>query len=97
MAKQTTLASQLSKVEKERLELEAKEDQEVSERPIIDGKVWVRLVRPHLDANGRLHEPGVVALDPDFIPKSAKVLSRMDAVIAASGVDADELLKETGE
>jgi len=97
MAKQTTLASQLSKVEKERIALEAQEDQEVVERPVIDGKVWVRLVRPHLDANGRLHEPGIAALEPDFIPKSAKVLSRFEAAIAASGIDADEFLKETEE
>ncbi len=95
MAKATTLVAQLSKVEKERQELEAKEDQAIAERPIVDGKVWVRLIRPHLDANGQLHEPGIVALDPDFIPKSAKVLTRMEAVVMASGVNADELLKET--
>lgn len=93
MAKPTTLASQLSKMEAERVASEAQEDKAVVERPVIDGKVWVRLIRPHLDASGKLHEPGIAALDPDAVPSSAKVLSARAAEAAASGLDADELLK----
>jgi len=75
MAKATTLVSQIAKTAAERQAAEASEDKAVAGRPVIPGKVWVRLIRPHLDADGRLHPPGVVALDERAVPSSAKRLS----------------------
>lgn len=83
MAKTTTLVSQLNKVEAERQAQEAAEDRELATRSVPEGKVWVRLIRPHYDANGVLHEPGVVALDPAAVPKSAKVLTKKQAAAVA--------------
>jgi hypothetical protein len=93
MTKPTTLVSQLNKMEAERKINEAKEDEAFADRQIIDGKVWVRLIRPCYDSEGRLHTEGITALRPEEVPSSAKFLSKVDAQAAAKaakGGAADE-------
>lgn len=78
-SKPTSLAAQLTKDDLAKRAEEAKEDAKVSSLAAPKGKVWVRLVRAHYDANGVLHPPGITQLDADAVPKSAKVLTKSEA------------------
>lgn len=78
MTKQTSLAMQVARAAQQDVAEAAAEDLAVSKREVPEGKVWVRLIRGHLDRFGVMHLPGVVALDVGFVPESAKVLSKED-------------------
>ena len=84
--KQTSLASTVARQEAAARKKDEKEDEQIAARAAPAGKTWVRLIRPHYDAEGTYHEVGPALLDSDAIPSSAKVLSRADAKTA----EADE-------
>lgn len=90
MAKPTSLAAQLKRDDEAAKIAEAKEDAAVAVKPVAEGKVWARLVRPHYDSEGVLHQPGIVQLDADKVPKTAKVLSKEQAVAELKAEDEDE-------
>lgn len=90
MAKPTSLAAQLKRDDEAAKIAEAKEDAAIAAKPAAEGKVWVRLVRPHYDSEGVLHAAGVVQLDADKVPKTAKVLSKEQAVAELKADDEDE-------
>ncbi len=75
MAKETSLSSQIARIHAEKSTADAQEERATLKNTPPEGKVWVRLIRPHYDANGVLHREGVAALSPDAIPKSAVRLS----------------------
>jgi hypothetical protein len=75
MSKPTSLASQIAKAANDESAAQLREDLEVAFKPAPEGKVWVRLIRYHLDRNGVMHSPGIVALDKGFVPDSAKLLA----------------------
>ena len=77
--KPTSLAAHLKRQDDAEKIAQETEDAEVAQRPSIKGKIWVRLLRPHYDKYGVLHEIGVVALDANAVPSSAKVLSQREA------------------
>lgn len=82
--KPTSLAAQLKRDDEAEKLAQAKEDAEVAAKPVEAGKVWVRLSRAHYDSNGVLHLPGVVQLDADAVPKSAKKLTADEVNEAAA-------------
>jgi hypothetical protein len=82
MANQTTVGAQMAKVEKDRLAAQDVEDAAALAAPAPVGKVWVRLVRPHLDADGVWHDAGVASLNANAIPKSAIRLSKAEETAA---------------
>ncbi len=84
--KPTSLASHVARQEAEARRKDDKEDEQLSARSAPAGKTWVRLIRPHYDAEGVYHRVGPALLDSDAIPSSAKILSRADAKTA----EADE-------
>lgn len=90
MAKPTSLAAQLKRDDEAEKLAQAKEDLEVAQKPAAEGKVWVRLMRDHYDANNVLHLAGLAELDADAVPKSAKVLTPAQAEAAKAEEDADD-------
>lgn len=90
MAKPTSLAAQLKRDDEAEKRAQDKEDAEVASRPSIDGKVWVRLMRPHYDSENVLHEIGVTQLDADAVPKSAKLLTKAQVAEAEAEAADDE-------
>jgi hypothetical protein len=75
MSKPTSLAAQIAKTANDEAAAQLREDLETAFKPAPAGKVWVRLIRHHLDRNGVMHAPGIVALDEGFVPGSAKRLA----------------------
>lgn len=88
--KLTSLAAQLKRDDEAEKLAQAREDKEVSQRPTEDGKVWVRLVRPHYNSEGFLLLPGVCQVDVGAIPSSAKVLTQAQADAKSSKVESDD-------
>lgn len=81
MAQQpTSLARRASEEDKKRRLAEAQEDAIASQNVAEDGKVWVRLVRPHYDRDGVFHPEGLAQVYADEIPSSAKVLTKEEMV-----------------
>lgn len=79
MAKPTSLASQLKRDDEAAKLARDKEDIAAAGQAATPGKVWVRLERPHYDADNVLHMPGITQLFADAVPRSAKVLSAVEA------------------
>jgi hypothetical protein len=75
MAKQTSLAAQVAKLDDEKKISAAKEDEAAAELPVPAGMARVRLIRPFYDSTGRLHSEGIVLLPKKDIPSSAKILA----------------------
>lgn len=84
--KQTSLASHIARQEADARRKDDKEDERLSARATPAGKTWVRLIRPHYDAEGVYHQVGAALLNSDAIPSSAKILSK--AAVAAIEDDA---------
>lgn len=82
MTVKTNLVNQLKRDQEAEAIAAERENLEAANRPVVSGKVWVRLVRPHFDANNVLHQPGIVQLDADAVPKTAKVLTPAELVEA---------------
>jgi hypothetical protein len=87
MAKPTSLASQLKRDDEAEKIAQGKEDLEMAAHPASEGKVWVRLIRSHYDAENILHLPGITELNADAVPASAK---RLTAVQAAEQLADDD-------
>lgn len=75
MSKPTSLAAQIAKAANDEAAAQLRDDLETAFKPAPAGKVWVRLLRHHLDRNGVMYAPGIVALDEGFVPQSAKRLA----------------------
>ena len=88
--KPTSLAAQLKRDDEAEKLAQDKEDQAVRQQPTEDGKVWVRLVRPHYNSEGFLMLPGVCQVDADAVPSSAKVLTQTQADERVAKPDADD-------
>ena len=89
MAKPTSMASMVANQAATKSREEAKEDEKLARRDAEDGKVWVRLIRPHYDHEGVLHREGPALLDEDKVPQSAKVLTKR-AEIAGAKAEAED-------
>lgn len=87
MAKPTTLANMVAKQTNDAAKADLKEDEKLARKSAPAGKVWVRLVRPHYDAEGFFHEVGAALLNSDAVPSSAKVLTQAGAAEAEEGDD----------
>ena len=87
MTKPTSLAAQLKRDDEAAKKAQEEENAAFAAKEPEKGKVWVRLVRPHYDANNVLHLPGIVALNPDAIPSSAV---RLTAAQVAAQKDAED-------
>lgn len=74
--KPTSMASMVAKQAAASAKADDQEDEKISRKRTPEGKTWVRLIRPHYDAEGYYHSVGPALLNSDAIPSSAKVLSR---------------------
>lgn len=87
--KPTSLAAHVAKTEAAKASAEDKEDVKLARKPAPSGKVWVRLIRPHYDAEGVYHDVGPALLNADAVPSSAKILTK-GPVEVEPPEDADE-------
>lgn len=87
MAKPTSLAAQLKRDDEAERLAQDKEDLALQGKVAAPGKVWVRLSRPHYDSENVLHLAGITQLDAEAVPKSAKILSKAEALEALEAED----------
>lgn len=73
--KPTSLASLVAKQADDAAKAAEAEDATFVARKAPKGKVWVRLIRPHYDAEGFHHDIGIALLNEGAVPSSAKRLA----------------------
>lgn len=73
--KPTSMAAMVAKQEEDQRKAALEEDAKLARQQPPEGKVWVRLARPHYDRNGIHHDVGPALLDEGFIPSTAKKLT----------------------
>lgn len=74
--KPTSLAAHVAKTEAAKAAAEDQEDAKLVRKAAPKGKVWVRLIRPHYDAEGIYHDVGPALLVEGKVPSSAKILTK---------------------